>query len=112
MHGFFINPFCYYYYYYSCSLGVLQGQDVKFTPEFPDWKREALLSFHMTTYTKVYIKFDTNFWGDWEVSNNDRDTKIYSLVIVLWLYFYLIALFIFFSHVVCTLWNKWHTVWW
>ncbi|CAO3592503.1 unnamed protein product [Absidia cylindrospora] len=48
------------------SLGVLQSQDVQFTPKFPDWKREALLSFHMTTYTKIFVKFDEKFWGDWE----------------------------------------------
>jgi hypothetical protein len=51
------------------SLGVLQNQQVKFTPELPEWKREALLSFHMTTYTKIFVKFaQDNFWGDWEVS--------------------------------------------
>lgn len=61
------------YILHSClffdSLGVLQNQQVKFTPELPEWKREALLSFHMTTYTKIFVKFaQDNFWGDWEVS--------------------------------------------
>ncbi|KAI8088663.1 uncharacterized protein BX664DRAFT_331050, partial [Halteromyces radiatus] len=48
------------------SLGVLQHNDVQFKPDFPEWKREALYSFHMTTYTKIFVKFDTKFWGDWQ----------------------------------------------
>ncbi|KAI9005861.1 hypothetical protein CLU79DRAFT_780794 [Phycomyces nitens] len=48
------------------SLGVLQSDSVNFVPAFPDWKREALLSFHMATYTKIFLKFDTKFWGDWQ----------------------------------------------
>ncbi|KAI8971522.1 hypothetical protein BDF20DRAFT_915323 [Mycotypha africana] len=48
------------------SLGVLQSDDVEFEPSFPEWKREALLSFHMTTYTKIFLKFDHRFWGDWQ----------------------------------------------
>ncbi|KAG0176658.1 hypothetical protein DFQ28_007059 [Apophysomyces sp. BC1034] len=51
------------------SLGVLQNDDVKFHPPFPEWKREALLSFHMTTYTKIFLRFDTKFWGDWQNLN-------------------------------------------
>ncbi|KAI8987175.1 hypothetical protein BDB01DRAFT_784883 [Pilobolus umbonatus] len=48
------------------SLGVLQNDDVQFIPEFPEWKREALLSFHMTTYTKIFLNFQTKFWDDWQ----------------------------------------------
>ncbi|KAF7727715.1 hypothetical protein EC973_007272 [Apophysomyces ossiformis] len=48
------------------SLGVLQGNDVHFHPPFPEWKREALFSFHMTTYTKIFLKFDRKFWEDWQ----------------------------------------------
>ncbi|KAI8377544.1 uncharacterized protein BYT42DRAFT_570659 [Radiomyces spectabilis] len=56
------------------SLGVLQSDNVNFMPPFPDWKREALLSFHMATYTKIFLKFDRKFWGDWQFAmyaNND-----------------------------------------
>lgn len=56
---------------FSNRLGVLQNQQVKFTPELPEWKREALMSFHMTTYTKIFVKFAQNFWGDWEVSSRE-----------------------------------------
>ncbi|KAI7866445.1 hypothetical protein BDF14DRAFT_1728301 [Spinellus fusiger] len=48
------------------SLGVLQSDIVDFNPPFPEWKREALLNFHMSTYTKIFLKFDTKFWGDWQ----------------------------------------------
>ncbi|KAG2229309.1 hypothetical protein BDF21DRAFT_466980 [Thamnidium elegans] len=48
------------------SLGVLQSDTVEFNPIFPEWKREALLSFHMTTYTKVFLKFESKFWQDWQ----------------------------------------------
>ncbi|KAI9487922.1 hypothetical protein BDB00DRAFT_773571 [Zychaea mexicana] len=48
------------------SLGVLQSNTVQFIPELPEWKKEALFSFHMTTYTKIFVKFDHQFWGDWQ----------------------------------------------
>lgn len=50
-------------------LGVLQSDAVEFEPIFPEWKREALLSFHMTTYTKIFLKFKYKFWGDWQVKS-------------------------------------------
>lgn len=48
-------------------LGVLQSNSVDWVPAFPDWKREALLSFHMTTYTKIFLRFEHKFWDDWQV---------------------------------------------
>ncbi|CAO3624193.1 unnamed protein product [Mucor hiemalis] len=48
------------------SLGVLQSDTIEFEPFFPDWKREALSSFHMTTYTKIFLRFQTKFWEDWQ----------------------------------------------
>jgi len=44
------------------SLGVLQNDDVKFNPAFPDWKQEAIDSMVMATYTKIFLQFDSNFW--------------------------------------------------
>ena len=49
-------------------LGVLQSDLVQFIPEFPVWKKEALYSFHMTTYMKIFMRFDHQFWGDWQVN--------------------------------------------
>ena len=46
---------------------MLQSNGVEFEPPFPDWKREALSSFHMTTYTKIFLRFKTKFWQDWQV---------------------------------------------
>ncbi|KAI9321837.1 hypothetical protein BX666DRAFT_1034306 [Dichotomocladium elegans] len=48
------------------SLGVLQSNSVKFIPPFPEWKREALYNFHMTTYTKIFMHFNCKFWDDWQ----------------------------------------------
>ncbi|KAI9245555.1 hypothetical protein BDA99DRAFT_528036 [Phascolomyces articulosus] len=48
------------------SLGVLQSDLVQFIPKLPEWKKEALYSFHMTTYTKIFMRFDHQFWGDWQ----------------------------------------------
>ncbi|RUP51368.1 hypothetical protein BC936DRAFT_148502 [Jimgerdemannia flammicorona] len=46
------------------SVGVLQHEDVKFYPPFPDWKRQAIFQFHMATYTKIFLNFDHQFWGE------------------------------------------------
>lgn len=45
------------------SVGVLQNQDVNFVPKLPDWKKEAIFTFAMTTYQKIFIMFDEQFWG-------------------------------------------------
>lgn len=44
------------------SLGVLQSQVVDFKPDLPDWKREAIESFRMGTYTKIFLQFNETFW--------------------------------------------------
>ncbi|KAF7421028.1 hypothetical protein PC9H_011547 [Pleurotus ostreatus] len=46
------------------SLGVLQNDDVRFEPELPDWKMEAIQSVTMTTYTKVFLQFSRKFCWD------------------------------------------------
>ncbi|KAL1409904.1 hypothetical protein Q8F55_003903 [Vanrija albida] len=46
------------------SVGVLQHQDVHFTPRLPDWKKEAIFTFGMATYQKIFLLFDEMFWGD------------------------------------------------
>lgn len=56
-------------------LGVLQSDTVEFNPIFPEWKREALLSFHMTTYTKIFLKFESKFWQDWQVIKVGKKKK-------------------------------------
>ncbi|XP_022085849.1 polyamine oxidase-like [Acanthaster planci] len=48
------------------SLGVLQRQIVKFTPEFPGWKTRELNRFTMGAHTKVLMEFPNTFWGSRE----------------------------------------------
>lgn len=40
------------------SLGVLQHQELKFTPKLPFWKRLAINRFVMTPATNLYVYFD------------------------------------------------------
>lgn len=46
------------------SVGVLQHQDVIFKPRLPDWKKEAIFTFEMATYQKIFLLFPKQFWGD------------------------------------------------
>ncbi|KZF24492.1 putative flavin-containing polyamine oxidase [Xylona heveae TC161] len=47
------------------SVGVLQNDVVEFDPPLPDWKKEAIDSFSMGTYTKLFLQFppDKVFWN-------------------------------------------------
>ncbi|KAL1630969.1 hypothetical protein SLS56_004643 [Neofusicoccum ribis] len=44
------------------SVGVLQNEVVAFDPPLPDWKKTAIESFQMGTYTKVFMQFNETFW--------------------------------------------------
>lgn len=44
------------------SLGVLQNEAVEFDPPLPTWKSEAIESFQMGTYTKIFFQFNETFW--------------------------------------------------
>ncbi|KAJ6102167.1 hypothetical protein N7486_004594 [Penicillium sp. IBT 16267x] len=44
------------------SLGVLQSDEVKFTPTLPEWKQTAIQKFTMGTYTKIFMQFNETFW--------------------------------------------------
>ncbi|KAF9887922.1 hypothetical protein FE257_009444 [Aspergillus nanangensis] len=46
------------------SLGVLQNSPLKFTPDLPLWKRTAIQSFNMGTYTKIFLQFNETFWPE------------------------------------------------
>ncbi|KAH0582379.1 hypothetical protein H2248_010324 [Termitomyces sp. 'cryptogamus'] len=48
------------------SLGVLKNDDVKFVPDFPEYKTEAIASMTMGTYTKIFLQFPQKFWFDTE----------------------------------------------
>lgn len=49
------------------SLGVLQHDDVTWTPALPDWKTEAISSMVMATYTKIFLQFPYKFWPENEM---------------------------------------------
>ncbi|KAF8640170.1 hypothetical protein AX16_010225 [Volvariella volvacea WC 439] len=48
------------------SLGVLQNDDVTFSPPLPAYKVEAIQTMTMATYTKIFMKFPKKFWFDTE----------------------------------------------
>ena len=47
------------------SVGVLQSDDVAFVPPLPAWKEEAIQTFQMGVYTKIFFQFppDQVFWN-------------------------------------------------
>lgn len=48
----------------TVSVGVLQDRYLTWTPDLPDWKREAISAFDMTYYQKIHLLFDRQFWGN------------------------------------------------
>lgn len=48
------------------SSGVLNSGSVKFDPDLPDWKNEAIFRLKPVYYTKIYLKFPSDFWDDAE----------------------------------------------
>ncbi|TDZ47236.1 Polyamine oxidase [Colletotrichum trifolii] len=53
------------------SLGVMQHETVNFEPQLPVWKRTAIQSMAMGTYTKIFMQFKPEdvFW--------DRNTQFF-----------------------------------
>jgi polyamine oxidase len=45
-------------------VGVLQNEVINFSPPLPHWKQNAIATFQMGTYTKVFLQFppDKVFW--------------------------------------------------
>ncbi|KAG6908704.1 hypothetical protein DXG01_003637 [Tephrocybe rancida] len=54
------------------SLGVLQNDDVQFIPSLPAFKKEAIASMTMATYTKIFLKFPKKFWFNTEGDYSER----------------------------------------
>ncbi|XP_071955502.1 uncharacterized protein [Antedon mediterranea] len=59
----------------TVSLGVLQNSRITFIPELPDWKIRTLNRFRMAVYSKIYLKFPINFWGDREIIFHTSDHR-------------------------------------
>ena len=50
----------------TVSLGVLHSNAIKFSPPLPPWKTRALDEVGMFIFSKVYVKFDSDFWSEKE----------------------------------------------
>jgi polyamine oxidase len=48
----------------TVSLGVLQNEVIKYTPELPSWKQDSIATFAMGTYTKIFYQFNETFWPE------------------------------------------------
>ncbi|CAN6299955.1 unnamed protein product [Urochloa humidicola] len=48
----------------SVSLGVLQTDLIRFTPQLPAWKIINIYQFDMALYTKIFLKFPKKFWPE------------------------------------------------
>ncbi|KAI8932465.1 hypothetical protein NX059_010650 [Plenodomus lindquistii] len=46
----------------TVSLGVLQNDAITFEPTLPEWKQDAIATFSMGTYTKMFFQFNETFW--------------------------------------------------
>jgi polyamine oxidase len=48
----------------AVSLGVLQNYHLKFSPDLPDWKWDAIQGFQFGHYLHFYLRFPSVFWDD------------------------------------------------
>ncbi|CAL4941463.1 unnamed protein product [Urochloa decumbens] len=48
----------------SVSLGVLQTDLIRFTPQLPAWKIINIYQFDMALYTKIFLEFPKKFWPE------------------------------------------------
>ncbi|XP_033106053.1 polyamine oxidase 1-like, partial [Anneissia japonica] len=51
----------------TVSCAILQNNGIEFIPDLPDWKIRTINRFRMASYSKIYLKFPINFWGDREI---------------------------------------------
>ena len=58
------------------SSGVLNSGSVKFDPDLPDWKNEAIFRLRPVYYTKIYLKFPSDFWdaAEWILHVSEKYT--------------------------------------
>ena len=47
----------------TVSIGVLKSQKIVFEPPLPKWKQDALSRVEMSSYCKVFIAWDTQWWN-------------------------------------------------
>ena len=61
----------------TVSIGVLNNDIIKFKPELPIWKKEALSQCGMGLFCKIFMKFETRFWGQNSEFNIANEKKGY-----------------------------------
>ncbi len=47
----------------TASTGILAGGDIRFDPELPDWKNEAISSLPLGNHNRIYLIFDRDVFG-------------------------------------------------
>ncbi len=58
----------------TVSTGILAGGDIRFTPELPDWKRQAVADLPLGCHNRIGLLFDRNVLGD----DHPRNTTLLS----------------------------------
>lgn len=58
----------------TVSTGILGGGDIRFRPDLPDWKREAIADLPLGCHNRIGLLFDRNVFGD----DHPRDTTLLS----------------------------------
>lgn len=48
----------------TVSTGILAGGDIRFTPDLPDWKRQAVADLTLGCHNRIGLVFDRNVFGD------------------------------------------------
>ena len=48
----------------TASTGILGGGDIRFDPQLPDWKNEAIASLPLGNHNRIYLIFDRDVFGD------------------------------------------------
>ncbi len=61
------------------GLGVLQKDEVTFTPRLPEWKTEQIYRYQRGTIEGILLKFASKFWSDaeWVIHASDLDFPHY-----------------------------------
>jgi len=59
----------------TLPLGVLQRGDVEFSPAFSEERLDGINGMVMANYAKIYLQFETKFWGDEEVIMTAGDPR-------------------------------------
>ena len=74
--------YCANYGIYTFSIGVLQDEQInlKFEPDLPQYKIDAINTFSSALYLKIFVEFNETFWDDVEyIGRTSSDREDYPL---------------------------------